>query len=961
MTTPFNARLHQGTPTITVIDNRGLTVRELNYNRTNNPEEKLDERITVHKYNKNGHLISSIDPRLYSLQLQDDTVKPNVTYRYNLLGTPIYSHSIDTGWQMILNDIAGRPIWQTDARGTKRRWEYEEGENSLGRPIAVYEKAANREEKQIEFFVYAQKTVENQQHNLCKQCTHHYDTAGLRTLNSLSLTGKPLQQQQQLLRDIKQPVNWAIADKRALLENQVYTTQQRYDANDNLLTQTDAKGHRQRLEYNVTGQLKASWLKLHEKNEQQIVKSLEYSAAGQKLREESGNGVVTEYRYQQENQRLIQVKMVRASTILQNLHYQYDPVGNIVSIRNDAVATRFYRNQIVVPESTYRYDALYQLISATGREAANAYQQTTTLPLLNGDNSQYDNYQRSYHYDRGGNLTRIQHHGRLSYTTEIQVAKQTNRALQVFDGLTPDNVNDHFDAAGNQKFLQPGQSLVWNRRNQLQQFTSVIRKEDQGNDEENYLYDSGAHRWVKQCQQKTAKGTNIERVIYLPGIELRTKVYREREQESLQVISLAEAGRAQVRVLHWEKGKPADIDNDQLRYSYHNHIGSSQLELDQQGNIISQEEYYPYGGTALWAGRNQTEAKYKTVKYSGKERDTTGLYYYGYRYYQPWIGRWLNTDPAGTVDGLNLYRMVRNNPVTLQDPNGLAPNDNENNSTRQAQYNELATEAVDRLNPHRNDGQLRRDSLLFLQSITGQHQDNRGTYLLEQLGGQNNSARDFVAEGHRISGRGDLQQLATKKQVVDHLSSALDVFNHINGHFAKIKSDLTFKVNFNQLEKAWHALQQRTMPLFKLKEKVVPKANVLSASLTLKASGSRASTVNEYFAVSGEFSGQYFCPMGNIIYLHAAKEDGFANIYSLNAGHPRRWDTEFRALGAVSSYWQTVESQPGYQRHHYQVVEINMTSTLAACHSCLSAAAIFAKKNGFNVNIASCSHMRSKK
>ncbi|SUB98548.1 Uncharacterized conserved protein [Proteus penneri] len=46
------------------------------------------------------------------------------------------------------------------------------------------------------------------------------------------------------------------------------------------------------------------------------------------------------------------------------------------------------------------------------------------------------------------------------------------------------------------------------------------------------------------------------------------------------------------------------------------------------------------------------------------------MYYYGYRYYQPWIGRWLSADPAGTIDGLNLYRMVRNNPVTLHDPDG---------------------------------------------------------------------------------------------------------------------------------------------------------------------------------------------------------------------------------------------------------------------------------------------------
>jgi len=94
--------------------------------------------------------------------------------------------------------------------------------------------------------------------------------------------------------------------------------------------------------------------------------------------------------------------------------------------------------------------------------------------------------------------------------------------------------------------------------------------------------------------------------------------------------------------------------------------------------VISQEEYYPYGGTAVWAARSEVQGRYKFVRYSGKERDATGLYYYGYRYYQPWLGRWLSADPAGTVDGLNLYAMVRNNPMTLVDELGLRGKGNKN-------------------------------------------------------------------------------------------------------------------------------------------------------------------------------------------------------------------------------------------------------------------------------------------
>jgi RHS repeat-associated protein len=48
-----------------------------------------------------------------------------------------------------------------------------------------------------------------------------------------------------------------------------------------------------------------------------------------------------------------------------------------------------------------------------------------------------------------------------------------------------------------------------------------------------------------------------------------------------------------------------------------------------------------------------------------------GLNYYGYRFYAPAIGRWMNRDPLGEAGGINLYGFVSNNPVNWVDPWGL--------------------------------------------------------------------------------------------------------------------------------------------------------------------------------------------------------------------------------------------------------------------------------------------------
>src|SRR6202011_2633274 len=93
-----------------------------------------------------------------------------------------------------------------------------------------------------------------------------------------------------------------------------------------------------------------------------------------------------------------------------------------------------------------------------------------------------------------------------------------------------------------------------------------------------------------------------------------------------------------------------------IRYQFDNHLGSACLELDDNAAVISYEEYFPYGSTSYQARPNNADVSLKRYRYTGKERDEeNGFYYHGARYYAPWLGRWTSADPAGIVDGINIY------------------------------------------------------------------------------------------------------------------------------------------------------------------------------------------------------------------------------------------------------------------------------------------------------------------
>ena len=118
---------------------------------------------------------------------------------------------------------------------------------------------------------------------------------------------------------------------------------------------------------------------------------------------------------------------------------------------------------------------------------------------------------------------------------------------------------------------------------------------------------------------------------------------------------------------------------------------SACLELDQTAQIISYEEYHPFGTTSCRSGLTETEVSLKRYKYVGKERDEeTGLYYYGARYYAAWICRFVSVDPLQfDYPQLTPFNYAGNKPVTHIDIDGMQGTGDEPYGTQAEQSGEF--------------------------------------------------------------------------------------------------------------------------------------------------------------------------------------------------------------------------------------------------------------------------------
>jgi RHS repeat-associated protein len=104
-------------------------------------------------------------------------------------------------------------------------------------------------------------------------------------------------------------------------------------------------------------------------------------------------------------------------------------------------------------------------------------------------------------------------------------------------------------------------------------------------------------------------------------------------------------------------------------YLHSNWRGDIVMATDSSGSVIGAYDYTTFGEPLSASGTYTPR-----FGFSSKERDASGLVYYGFRYYSPVLCRWITEDPLGEAGGLNLYQFCYNNPVNRVDTDGeIAP------------------------------------------------------------------------------------------------------------------------------------------------------------------------------------------------------------------------------------------------------------------------------------------------
>jgi RHS repeat-associated protein len=477
------------------------------------------------------------------------------------------------------------------------------------------------------------------------------------------------------------------------------TTEYRYDAADNLLsiTLTDNQGEKQQLDYT-------------------------YDATGQLLSETNSAGLL-QYRYDELGN--LQTLVLPDQRELNHLYYgsghlhQINLNGRVISdFERDAVHHEVLRTQGQLVTRT-RYDNCGRLASKAihYRDAPvevlplldkaycydasdNLVAEVLTQTQRRGGTNAYDD--NTAHLEQIiGRFHDLPHTGK-SYSGRNRYGYDLNEQLQTVQQSRPNwqatQVEDYkYDKAGNlfdgpklNGLIKHNRVLVYqDKRYRYDRFGRLCEKRIGSNWVQYFEYDA-EHRLV--CVEQYRSGER-ERVVfaYDPlGRRISKEVYQKDYPEprrrvlfhwqGLRLLQEVQSGLASVYVyagidsyepLARIDGKPG---NETFQYLHSNLAGLPEQLTDYLGNSMWRSDYQGWGQPLdEWCSPQQ--AREQNLRYQGQYLDREiNLHYNTFRFYDPDVGRFTQTDPIGLAGGLNLFQYSPNT-IRWIDPLGLSPCD----------------------------------------------------------------------------------------------------------------------------------------------------------------------------------------------------------------------------------------------------------------------------------------------
>lgn len=608
---------------------------------------------------------------------------------YDKLGRSMRTIGMDEGEAWILLDAAGSDLFAWNCRGYVTRIQYD----ALHRETERLVRNSSGPEQLITRTTYGEGQIDATYQNLNNQIWKIEDQAGVHVNDQFDIRGRCVARTTQYAQEYKEVVDWNINNK---LEAEILSSSYTYDSFGHVLQEEDAQGNQTHRKYTRLGQVRAVAVAPKKSQEwKTYLSNATFEADGQTAKMKYGNGVTTEFTYDCETRLLLSKRTSRTRKgkveVLEDLAHTYDCCGRRVFASDASEQAKYSKGAWVQPEWDWSFNVKGELVAASGRaQFSNTLQVSNRLtPHRAGTGSVTERgitngnllyrYLETYDYDLEGNLEWMKHDAPdvKGVTSWIRKYHYEEQSLLSTDPLVKSNrlsrttigeKDEHEGAfgydgdaglAGCMTTMPTFTKLGWDMNDRLSSSSTQIM--NAAIPEMTYYVYNHQGRRARKVTESARTGGELPRKLkdtfYFDNLELQ-------RAGSGGELWIADVVGDSILALVEDSSKTQSVLD---RYR----VGDS-MELDDEGQLISYEEYSPFGAVVYTAVYRQVEAdrKYRFAKYE-HDRET-GLYHCGHRYYCPWLGRWTSPDPMGDIDGPNLYIYAGNDPVNNHDPAGTS-------------------------------------------------------------------------------------------------------------------------------------------------------------------------------------------------------------------------------------------------------------------------------------------------